>query len=272
MRAFLNKYRLFLNLSLYFMKREIKFRIAGSIGGIFWSFAQPIMMAAIFIFLFSLVLKVKIGRIYSTSSFTLFMLTGFIPWAQFQEAIMRSSTAMIENRESIKKVYFPPGTIIVGISLAISLIYLIPFILLVAYCLTKLWLDKILILHTIPLVLSEIALVHLMLIVFSLGLGAIVSSISVYLRDTIQILPILLQVWFYITPIVYPPTMIPQKFRLLLNLNPWNTILSAYRELMLNGQPVSVERISLIALTSILAFMIGTKIFRYLKDGFPDVL
>ena len=272
MKALLNKYKLFLNLSLYFMKREIKFRIAGSMGGIFWSFAQPIMMAAVFIFLFSLVLKIKIGRIYSTSSFTLFMLTGFIPWAQFQETIMRSSTAMIENRESIKKVYFPPGTIIVGICLAVSLIYMIPFSLLTAYCLAKLWLNKNLTLRAIPLIMIEIAFVHFMLIVFSLGLGAILSSISVYLRDTIQILPILFQVWFYMTPIVYPPTMVPEKFSILLNLNPWNTVLSAYRELMLNGHLVDIKHLLLITFTSTLTFWTGTKIFRHLKDGFPDVL
>ncbi len=260
------------DLIAYFARRELRNRIAGNIGGLAWTIVQPLMMILIFIFIFSVVLKVKLPGKANTPSFTLFMISGFIPWSQFQEGIFRASASIIENRDAVKKISFPLGTLIVGYVLAVGLIYLVPFILLCLYCIGRAIHLTLIPITKVPITLTLLATIYLLQTTFTVGLGAALASLAVYIRDTLQILPILMQVWFYATPIVYPKEMVPEKFRLILSANPWYAFVECYRSLLFYGKIPSADKVVFITLTSVAVLIIGVRIFKKLRDGFVDVL
>ena len=260
------------DLIIYFAKRELRNRIAGNIGGLAWTVVQPLMMILMFIFIFSIVLKVKLPGKNNTPSFTLFMLSGFIPWIQFQEGVLRASSCLIENRDAVKKISFPLGTLIVGYILAVGIIYSVPFALLCTYCLARAIYLKLLPFVKIPFILVTLALIYTLQTIFTIGLGAALAPLAVYIRDILQVLPILMQMWFYVTPIVYPEEMVPEKFKALISINPWNTFVECYRSLLFYGKFPSIGELSFIIFVSGIALIIGIRVFKKLKDGFADVL
>ena len=260
----------FLKLSLYFARREIKNRIAGTILGPITALIQPLLMVLIFIFLFSIVFKVKLGK--GESSYTLFMISGFIPWAQFQESLIKAAVSVVENRDAIKKISFPIFSVVVGNVLAIYLIYLVPFAMLVGYCLLKALITAHIPFWKAFFLSFFVLLCYVCQFAVSIGMGAVLSALTVYLRDLVQFLSVALQVWFYATPVIYTLDMVPDKYRLVMKLNLWTWLLEAYRETLLAySYPDTVLLITILA-TSFATMICGYMIFKYLKRGFADVL
>jgi ABC-type polysaccharide/polyol phosphate export permease len=107
---------------------------------------------------------------------------------------------------------------------------------------------------------------------FAIGIGWIVSSLQVYLRDTAQLLVVLMTLWFWVTPIMISEQLIPEKFRFLMQINPLVYVVRAYRERLLSFQPPSLSEFAVLSAYSITAFVIGGLFFRHLKRGFADVL
>ncbi len=260
----------FLKLSLYFARREIKNRKAGTILGPIAALIQPLLMVLIFIFLFSIVFKVKLGK--GESSYTLFMVSGFIPWAQFQESLIKAAVSVVENRDAIKKISFPIFSVVVGNVLAIYLIYLVPFAMLVEYCLLKALITAHIPFWKAFFLSFFVLLCYVCQFAVSIGMGAVLSALTVYLRDLVQFLSVVLQVWFYATPVIYTLDMVPDKYRLVIKLNLWTWLLEAYRKVLLNLSVPDVKLLGILISTSLAVLLCGYKSFRFLKKGFSDVL
>jgi lipopolysaccharide transport system permease protein len=244
-----------------FTRRDFKGRYAGSVMGFLWSFVQPLWSLALFTFLFSTVMKVSPGIGERTESFAIFLFCGLLPWMAVQEGIIRA-TAITENATLVKKMSFPSGLLVWAVILAALLHEVIALALFLVVLgvtgqlsLSGLWI----LLIAAPL---QIAL--------TAGLGFLAAAINVFFRDTAQINSMLLQGWFYLTPIVYPLSLVPESFGKYLALNPLTPLVTLYREALLGGTMPPLGTLSPLFITSVLALAIGTLIFKRLKPVFAD--
>jgi lipopolysaccharide transport system permease protein len=245
-----------------FTRRDFKGRYAGSVMGFLWSFVQPLWMLALFTFLFSTVMKISPGIGERTDSFAIFLFCGLLSWMAVQEGIIRATTAITENAALVKKMSFPSGLLVWAVVLAALLheaIALALFLVVLGvtgqFSFSGLWILVI----AIPL---QIAL--------TAGLGFLAAAVNVFFRDTAQLNSMLLQGWFYLTPIVYPLTLVPDRFEKYLALNPLTALVTLYREALLGGTMPPLVTLSPLAAASALSLLIGTTVFRRLKPIFAD--
>ncbi len=245
-----------------FTRRDFKGRYAGSVMGFLWSFVQPLWSLALFTFLFSTVMKVSPGIGERTENFAIFLFCGLLPWMAIHEGVIRATTSITENAALVKKMSFPSGLLVWAVVLAALMheaIALVLFMVVLGVTgqlsVSGLWI----LLIAVPL---QIAL--------TAGLGFLAAAVNVFFRDTAQINSMLLQGWFYLTPIVYPLTLVPEKFGSYLALNPLTPLVTLYREALLGGAMPPLASLTPLAVTAALSLVIGVAVFQRLKPVFAD--
>ena len=245
-----------------FTRRDFKGRYAGSVMGFLWSFVQPLWSLALFTFLFSTVMKVSPGIGERTDNFAIFLFCGLLPWMAIQEGVIRATTSITENAALVKKMSFPSGLLVWAVVFAALLheaIALVLFLIVLGVTgqlsVSGLWI----LLIAVPL---QIAL--------TAGLGFLAAAVNVFFRDAAQINAMLLQGWFYLTPIVYPLTLVPERFGKYLALNPLTPLVALYREALLGGALPPLHTLMPLVLTSALALVVGVWVFQRLKPVFAD--
>jgi len=245
--------------------RDIRTRYSGSALGIFWSIINPIIMLLVFTFVFSIIFNTRIEGYGEKRGFLEFFLCGFIPWLAFQEGAIRSTSIIVENTNLVKRVRFPSELLILSTVISIFLLQLIGFSIFIG------------VLIAFGKIRGELAflflpLVFFLQIIFTVGLGFILSSIHVFFRDVAQISQSLFWVWFYCTPVIYPTSMVPEQFRKILMINPMTHLLEIYRALILQGRVQEWSGIFYFCFLSLILFVAGEKIFFKLKHVFDDYL
>ena len=182
----------------------------------------------------------------------------------FQETVQRSATALLDHANLIKKTVFPAEIVPVSIFLSSLLNHLLalgPVLLVVGVYVGhfSMWM------FSLPIYMVLIGL-------FAVGIGWIVSSLQVYLRDTAQVLSVVMTLWFWITPIFIDEQTFPQPMRFLLRLNPLAFVVRAYRDRLLSYRYPSLTELAILTAYAVSVFLIGGLFFRHLKRGFADVL
>ncbi len=252
------------SLLIQLVRRDFRQRFVGSAAGWLWGLIQPMVMLLLWNFVFRVCLRLEPPEGEVTRNYTLFLAAGYLPWLLFQESVMRSSNCIVENANLVTKTVFPSEIVPLAIFLSSLLSHLL----------------------ALGLVLGLVAWrggglspMSLMLPVYmallgllAVGIGWIFSSLQVYLRDTAQIVSVLMTCWFWVTPIFIGEANIPEKFRFLVHWNPLAGVVRAYRERLLSLRPPSIEDLAVLAAWSIGAFFCGGLFFRHLKRGFADVL
>ncbi len=244
--------------------RDLALRYRGSIFGIFWSLLNPLAMLALYTFVFSVILKVKFGVNGGTSAFALYLFCGMLPWLAFSEGVSRSTSVIIENTNLVKKVVFPLEILPLNVVLAAVVTQGIGTLVLLAAVLIK----------GVPISWTWL-LAPLLLIpqlCWTLGIGWLLASMGVFVRDVGQFIGLALTAWMFMTPIMYPETMIPAKYQALMNLNPLAVIIHGYRKFILEGQLPSWRPILFTTVLGALVFLLGYAWFLKTKKGFADVL
>lgn len=217
-------YRYFILSSI---KTEFKTRLARSRLGILWIVIHPLAQVAIYAFVLSAVLSSKLPGIDSRYAYAIYLMAGMASWTLFLEVMNRSLMVFIDNANLLKKMAFPKLTlplIVAGSSLLSNLI-LIGAVLVVFGLLGHFPLQS---LQWLPLLI-------LLTLLLALSLGLILGIIHVFLRDIGQLMPMLLQLWFWLTPIVYMSTIIPEQFHSILALNPMLPVVIAYQAVLAYG-------------------------------------
>jgi lipopolysaccharide transport system permease protein len=245
-----------------FTRRDFTGRYAGSVMGFLWSFVQPLWSLALFTFLFSTIMKVSPGIGERTDNFAVFLFCGLLPWMAMQEGILRATTAITENASLVKKMSFPSGLLVWAVVLAALLheaialgLFLVVLAVTGQLSLSGLWMLAI----AVPL---QVAL--------TAGIGFLAAAVNVFFRDTAQINGMLLQGWFYLTPIVYPLSLVPERFKGYLELNPLTALASLYREALLGGQFPPLGLLTPLIVAAVAALLVGITVFRRLKPIFAD--
>jgi len=254
------------NLLKNLILRDLKHRYVGSMGGFLWSVIHPIVLLISYTFVFGVVLRAKLGIETGTTNFAIFLICGYLPWMLFTDTLMRNCSVIPDNAPLITKTVIPAEVLTISltisnlinhlIALAIFLIVLIGF-------------------FSISVSVAWVFLYMLLLLLFAQGLGWIVATLQVFLRDTIQALQIILTLWLWFTPIFYPMSMMdraPKAVRVLARMNPMAIIVTGYRNSLLHIAQPSRIAIGAVMLVSMAVFMAGAFLFRRAKPGFADVL
>jgi len=247
------------------IRRDIRSRYIGSTLGFFWSIINPILMLLIFTFLFSVIFKIRIGDYGKERGFVEFLICGFLPWIAFSEASLRSTGVIIENANLVKKLKFPSELFVVSTVLSSFLLQLIGFGLFIVALIFLGKIDSFLYLFLLPLG-------FVLQILFTIGIGLILSCVNVFFRDVAQIVNSLFMIWLYISPVMYPLSMVPEKYRIFLMVNPMTHLLEIYRTLILRQElPNWVSGVYVGGL-AILLLWLGQVFFLKLKTVFDDYL
>jgi lipopolysaccharide transport system permease protein len=179
-----------------------------------------------------------------------------------QEGVMRSSTAITDNSSLVKKLRFPAEILVVAVVLAALLHEAIAaaiFLGVLGFLGELTWSGLPLLLLAVPL---QIAL--------TLGLGLLLGSLHVFFRDTAQVLGMVFTGWFYLTPIVYPAALVPERWRGWIELNPLTPLVGLYRQAFLGGGLALVPGTGALALVAAVLLSAGFLLFRRLKAAFVD--
>ena len=246
-----------------FVRRDFEGRYAGSMLGFLWSLLQPGWQLLLFTFVFSTVLKISLlGE--RTESFGIFLFCGLMPWLAFHEGVSRSSTAITENANLVKKIHFPAEILVLSVVLGGVVHQLIASGLFLAVLLVVgefHW-------KGLPL----IALALPIQIAMTVGLGLIVATANTFFRDVGQLLGMVLMGWFYFTPIVYPLDQVPEDYQQMLLVNPMTALVDLYREAFLGGHLAAARGLTWLTITAVCVMVVGLWLFRRMKPLFPDEL
>jgi len=244
------------------VERDLRSKYVGSLGGVFWTIINPLLLLLVFTFIFVEVFHARFGNQPGVMISAVYILTGLIPWLGFQEGIGRAGGYLLENRNLVKRVQFP-GQILPAVPVLSGFFgQAIGLIILIAWGAAK---NEI----QFPDVLF-LPIWMLLQIAFSLGLAYFIATLSVWLRDVLQILPVLILIWFYGTPVFYSAQMVPPRFQILISLNPMAHLVNGYRKLLLERGLPSTEDIVYLCLAACVSLALGGLVFAHFKKGIAD--
>lgn len=244
--------------------RDIRSRYTGSFLGVFWAFVHPLTQLLIFYFVFSVVLRARLGAEYADTNYAVWLMSGMLPWIFFSEVVTRSPSAVLEQASLITKTVFPSEILPFAHMTAALVNHGIVFVILSGFLLV--------LGYGIPLNILWLPVYLLGVMLFALGLAWILSALNVFLRDIGQILGVVLNLWFFFTPILYPAYMVPESFKSWLAINPMLYPVEGYRMALLGRIEPDFSGLVILFTWGIGAFMVGGLIFKKLKPAFADVL
>jgi lipopolysaccharide transport system permease protein len=246
------------------IRNEFIARFSRSKLGGLWMIIHPLAQVAIYALILSNVLGAKLPGIDNKYAYALYLMAGMLAWNLFAEVVSRCLSLFIEQGNLMKKMSFPRITlpvIVVGSALLNNLLLFIAVITVFAILgqspsVQMLWL--------LPLTLAVIAL--------AVGIGLILGVLNVFLRDIGQVVPIILQVWFWFTPIVYSVNIIPDYIKGSLSANPMYPIVTAYHDVLVYERTPDLNEAGIITVVALVLMVIGLFMFRRASAEMVDSL
>ena len=260
---------IFLNFKKYWflmtqlISRDFKVKYKRSVLGVIWSLLYPILMLMVMSIVFSQMFKFKVEGI----NYIVYLMTGIVMFNYFSEATNTAMTSVVDNFTLINKVYIPKyifpiaKCLFVGINFLLTLIPWFGIIILSYFGLGE---------YTCHITLNYLLIPYILLFffMFAIGIGLLISCVSVFLRDVFYIYGIVLTIWNYFTPVFYSLEILPAKLQALFKLNPLYQFITAVRTIVLNGQAPSLLTLIVIALIGIGTLSIGAFVFKKNQDKY----
>jgi lipopolysaccharide transport system permease protein len=244
--------------------RELKARYRGSLLGFFWSFVNPLLLLAIYSFVFSAIMP---NKIEGAQPFALFMFCGILPWTWFSASLTEAAGSLIAGGNLIKKVLFPAEVLPIVSVLANMVHFFLGLPVLIVF----------LVAYRHPpdawdLVWFPVAVV--VQLIFTAALALLLAALTVHFRDIRDILANVLTLWFFATPIIYPWFQANvQRFRLLFNINPFTHLAVSYQEILFFNGPIGHWRWLLALGAASIALFLGCYwVFDRLRDSFAEAV
>lgn len=248
----------------HMVKNEIRGRFAGSVGGVVWNFAHPLMMLVVYLTVFVYIFKLRVGTHAGPGASALFLMAGLFPWIIIAEGILRGTSSLLENANLIQKTAFPTEILTAKAVIAPILSHGVAIAILVGY--------RVVTGGSPAVILILVPAVVVLQTLFVLGVVFLTSTASVFFRDALQLVNLVVGFWIYLTPILYPVTMLPQWAHKVMYLNPLYPFMSLYHTLLLEGSLGPWHMPTLALLISYGLFMFGSFVFTKLKFEFADWL
>lgn len=246
----------FKNLVYNLVSRDLKVKYKGSILGFFWSLLNPLIMLIVYTVAFKYIIRIRV------ENFPLFFLCGFLPWIFLSLSLSMAVSSIKDNANLVKKVYFPREILPLSIVLSNLVQFLLTFVILIpALLLFKIKLG-------FPLLF--LPLIILFQLAFTLGLAFILAALNVFFSDVRHLLEIFLQIWFWLTPIIYPVSFVPERFQSLYRLNPAVLFVESYRNSLLYNEGLSLLNLLSLFLLGIVFLLLGQLIFSSYNRKFAE--
>ena len=247
-----------------FAKREMLGRYKGSALGMAWAVLTPVVMIAIFTFIFAGIFGARFGANDSHWEYAIYLFCGLLPWAMVQESVQTSATTIVNHSNLVKRVVFPLETLpaaqvfaALGNQLFATMALLLATLIIRQRLeLTAIWLPV--------LIIPQL--------VFALGASWLIASLGVFLRDISQGVALLLMAWMYLTPIIYPESMVPDRFRTFINSNPFTPLVRSYRHIFLDGMAPDWRGLAYFSAFAVVIFIFGYWWFARTRKSFADVV
>jgi len=237
------------------VKREFQLKYRNSLLGAAWTVLQPLSMIFIYTVIFSQVMKARLPNVESSFGYSIFLCAGVITWGFFAEIVGRAQNIFLENANMLKKLSFPRMTLPLIVVLSAAVNFAIIFALFFAFLLLSGYFPSMSVLAIFPVLLIQI--------LFSLGLGITLGVLNVFFRDVGQFFGIFLQFWFWLTPIVYPPTILPDwGQRLIQTWNPMASVIAAYQSIFVTAHWPDWSSLIMPGVVSVLLCVLGLRLFR----------
>ena len=246
------------------VRRDFEQRFVGSAIGWIWGLIHPLVLMLSWTFVFQFCLGQKAPADAGTTSYPLFLFAGMLPWLLFSETMQRSASSLLDHATLITKTVFPSEIIPVSVFLSSLVSHLLALALMVAAA--GIYLNQ------ISIFLLVLPLYFLVIGLLAVGLGWIVASLHVFLRDTAQLLTVVLTAWFWLTPIFITEQSFPHRARFLVVANPLFYAVRSYRAVLLTSSLPNPRDFLVVAACGATAFIAGGLFFRHMKRGFADVL
>ncbi len=244
---------------LYFLVwRDIKVRYKQTVIGAAWAILQPLCQMVIFSVIFGAFAKIPSEGF----PYPIFVYAGLLPWMFFANAVSQSSISLVNQSQLLTKVYFP-RLFIPSASIGVGLVdFSLSFC---VYICLMLWYG-----HAPGASVVLLPLLLLLTMMTAFGVGVFLASVTVAYRDFRLVVPFMVQIWMYLSPVVYAVTLVPEKYRWIMALNPMTGIIGGFRSVLLN-QPVDWNALGISLLVSSILLTIGVANFRRTERRFADI-
>ena len=248
------------------VKREFQSKYANAALGALWSVLSPLAMILVYTVIFSEVMRTRLPGASADSSFaySIYLCAGVLTWGLFAEIVARGQGMFIEQANVIKKISFPriclPVIVVLNALVNFGIIFGLFLVFLIATGNFPGWMFAAL----LPVLLVQVLL--------AIGLAMIAGVLNVFFRDVGQFVTIAMQFWFWLTPIVYPATILPPEVREMLGWNPMFPLIQAYQAVLVHGNAPDWGAIGWVALLSLLLCAFGMRLFRKRAGEMVDEL
>jgi lipopolysaccharide transport system permease protein len=247
-------------LFLFLVWRDIKVKYAQTVMGIGWAVIQPVLTMLIFTVIFGRFAKIPSDGV----PYPVFSLAAMVPWTYFSTAMAGSSNSLVSSTNLITKVYFPRLVIPFAPVLASLIDFAIGFVILVVLMLGYRIVPS-------PLALMVLPILVVAMMLTAAGVGCWLAALNIQYRDVKYVIPFMIQVWMYASPIVYPMSMVPARYRTIYALNPMAGVVEGFRSVLLGTGAVAWSTIAVSMAAGVLLFASGALYFRRTERVFADV-
>jgi lipopolysaccharide transport system permease protein len=248
------------DLFYFLVAREIKVRYKQTVLGGLWAIIQPFFMMIVFTLFFGNLAKVPSDGI----PYPIFNYSALVAWTYFANAISYSGNSLIQNTALISKVYFPRLVAPLAPVLAFLLDFCIAFVILIGMMLYY---------RIYPTIMTLFLPLLVILMMFTAsGVGMILAALNAKYRDIRYVTPFLVQFWMFASPVVYPVSMLPEKYHLIYAINPMTGVIEGFRSALLGTVAFPTQMLLVSALVSVILFIVGALYFKRTERYFADVI
>jgi len=241
--------------------REVKARYKQSVLGYFWVILNPLAQMLVMSFAFSLILRIPTNAAPNIP-YSIFLFVALLPWTLFTNSLSSAAGSLVASSNLITKIYFPRTILVVSTITAKIIDFFFAISVLVVY----------MIIYQIPVTWNILWVIPIFLIqqIFTLGLSLFFAAANLLYRDIQYLLSMILLLWMYATPVIYPADIVPDRFRIFFQVNPMAVIVNAYRQVILAGAPPKYTSLIVALIFSLVTLLIGFSYFKSREKIFAD--
>jgi len=241
--------------------REVKSRYKQSILGYFWVILTPLAQMLVMSFAFSIILRISTN---STSNipYSIFLFVALLPWTLFSNSLSAATSSLVASSSLITKIYFPRTILVISTITAKIIDFFFALSILVIY----------MVVYQIPITANILWVIPIFLIqqIFTLGLALFFAAANLLYRDIQYLLNMIMLLWMYVTPVIYPADLVPDKYRIVFQINPMAVIINAYRQTILGGGAPKYSSLIIALIVSLITLFIGFSYFKSREKIFAD--
>lgn len=247
------------------IKKDIQQKFQGTVLGVIWTFLSPILMLIVYTFVFCEIFQNRwSAETTNKYEFAMMLFAGLSSFNMISEVMSRATTLIVSNTNYVKKVIFPLDILPIVITFSALFNCVISYLILIA--------ANFVLSSKISPTLYQSFLAFIPLIILTAGIGYIISAVSVYLKDMVNLISVLITILMFMSPVFYSLETVPESYRIICEFNVITYIIENFRNVILYGNNLNPEYFFISAISSIIIFALGWIIFHRVKEGFADVL